>query len=61
MGWYIWFSTTTAVNDGSGMTASDTSVTVDSSANFEEAGYLLIGSEIIQYTGKTSTTFTGLT
>ena len=54
-------ATTTAVNDGSGMTASDTSVTVDSSANFEEAGYLLIGSEIIQHTGKTSTTFTGLT
>jgi hypothetical protein len=52
---------TTAVNDGSGMTASATSVTVDSSANFETAGYLLIGSEIIQYTGKTSTTFTGLT
>tara|TARA_B100000902_G_scaffold111_1_gene165 strand:+ start:1213 stop:3330 length:2118 start_codon:yes stop_codon:yes gene_type:complete len=52
---------TTAVNDGSGITASDTSVTVDSSANFETAGYLLIGSEIIQYTGKTSTTFTGLT
>jgi len=51
---------TTAVNDGSGMTASATSVTVDSSANFETAGYLLIGSEIIQYTGKTSTTFTGL-
>ena len=51
---------TTAVDDGSGMTASDTSVTVDSSANFETAGYLLIDSEIIQYTGKTSTTFTGL-
>ena len=52
---------TTAVNDGSGMTASATSVTVDSSANFEATGYLLIDSEIIQYTGKTSTTFTGLT
>tara|TARA_S200000501_G_scaffold372388_2_gene417304 strand:+ start:2055 stop:4181 length:2127 start_codon:yes stop_codon:yes gene_type:complete len=52
---------TTAVNDGSGMTASATSVTVDSSANFETAGYLLIDSEIIQHTGKTSTTFTGLT
>ena len=52
---------TTAVNDGSGMTASATSVTVDSSANFETAGYLLIDSEIMQYTGKTSTTFTGLT
>ena len=51
---------TTAVDDGSGMTASATSVTVDSSANFETTGYLLIDSEIIQYTGKTSTTFTGL-
>ena len=51
---------TTAINDGSGITALDTSVTVDSSANFETTGYLLIGSEIIQYTGKTSTTFTGL-
>lgn len=51
---------TTAIDDGSGITALDTSVTVDSSANFETTGYLLIGSEIIQYTGKTSTTFTGL-
>ena len=51
---------TTAINDGSGLTALATSVTVDSSANFETTGYLLIGSEIIQYTGKTSTTFTGL-
>jgi len=51
---------TTAVDDGSGVTASATSVTVDSSANFETTGYLLIDSEIIQYTGKTSTTFTGL-
>ena len=51
---------TTAVDDGSGMTASATSVTVDSSANFETTGYLLIDSEIIQYTGKTSITFTGL-
>ena len=51
---------TTAINDGSGITALATSVTVDSSANFETTGYLLIGSEIIQYTGKTSTTFTGL-
>ena len=51
---------TTAIDDGSGITALDTSVTVDSSSNFETTGYLLIGSEIIQYTGKTSTTFTGL-
>ena len=52
---------TTAVNDGSNMSASATSVTVDSAASFTSTGYLLIGTEIIQYTGKTSTTFTGLT
>lgn len=52
---------TTAVNDGSNMSASATSVTVDSAASFTSTGYLLIGTEIIEYTGKTSTTFTGLT
>ena len=43
--------------------ASDTSattVTVDSTASFEASGFLKIEDEIIQYTGKTSTTFTGL-
>ena len=52
---------TTAVNDGSNMSASATSVTVDSASSFTSTGYLLIGTEIIEYTGKTSTTFTGLT
>ncbi|NBS68213.1 hypothetical protein EBT31_04770 [bacterium] len=30
-------------------------------SNFESSGYLFIGSEFIQYTGKTATTFTGIT
>ena len=38
-----------------------TSVTVSNTAPFPPAGYILIDSEAIQYTGKTSTTFTGLT
>ena len=38
-----------------------TSITVDTTAGFPSSGKLIIGSEIIDYTGKTSTTFTGLT
>ena len=48
--------------DGSDL-ASDTSastVTVDSTASFESSGFLKIEDEVIQYSGKTSTTFTGL-
>lgn len=44
-----------------GITASDTSMTVPSTAGFSETGTLLVNSEIITYTGITSTTFTGLT
>ena len=53
--------TVTLVNDGSDVTASATSVTVDSAANFASSGYIKIEDEIIEYTGTTSTTFTGLT
>lgn len=35
--------------------------TVVSTAAFPTAGYLIIGTEVIQYTGTTATTFTGLT
>ena len=37
-----------------------TTVTVDSAANFASSGYIKIEDEIIEYTGTTSTTFTGL-
>ena len=52
--------TVTLINDGSGLTAVATTVTVDSAANFASSGHIKIGDEIIEYTGTTSTTFTGL-
>ena len=52
--------TVTLINDGSGLSATATTVTVDSAANFTTTGYIKINDEIIEYTGKTSTTFTGL-
>ena len=53
---------TVTLVDGSGL-ASDatvTTVTVDSAAAFPSSGYIKIEDEIIEYTGTTSTTFTGL-
>jgi hypothetical protein len=41
--------------------ASVTTLTVDSTADFSSTGTLLIGTEEITYTGKTTTTFTGCT
>lgn len=40
--------------------AGDTTITVDSTADFDDAGSVTIGSQNIVYTGKTSTTFTGI-
>jgi len=37
------------------------SITVASTASFPNFGYIVIGSEFITYTGKTATTFTGVT
>ena len=51
----------TAINDGNGITTSDTTITVDSTAGFPPNGRIIIESEIISYTGITSTTFTGCT
>ncbi len=39
----------------------DTTITVDSTSKFTSTGKITINSEIISYTGKTSTTFTGCT
>ena len=44
-----------------GISDTDTTVTVDSTTNFEAVGTITIGNENISYTGKTSTTFTGCT
>ena len=51
---------TTAINDVAGISASATSVTVDSTTGFPTEGRILIGSEVISYTNTTTTTFTGL-
>jgi hypothetical protein len=41
--------------------AGATTITVDSTAQFPARGYVVIDAEIISYTGKTATTFTGCT
>jgi hypothetical protein len=43
------------------LTTSATTITVDSTTNFPSAGKLIIGTEVVNYTGKTATTFTGVT
>lgn len=50
----------TTMNDSGGISSSDTTVTVTSTTDFPTTGRLIIESEQILYTGKTSTTFTGL-
>ena len=53
--------TVTLINGSSLATdVTATTVTVDSAANFASSGYIKIENEIIEYTGTTSTTFTGL-
>lgn len=50
----------TAINNIDGLTAVATSVTVDDTSEFPEQGRIRIENEIIYYTGKTPTSFTGL-
>ena len=53
--------TVTLINGSSlASDATATTVTVDSAASFASSGYIKINDEIIEYTGTTSTTFTGL-
>ena len=51
----------TAINDGSNINNSVTTITVDSTVGFPPNGQIIIESEIISYTGITATTFTGCT
>ena len=44
-----------------GLSPTATTIFVASTAQFPSSGYLLIGQELIQYSGKTATTFTGAT
>lgn len=56
-------ATTTAINDAANMSATATSVTVDSTSGFRSIGgfyRFIIDSEVIYATATTSTTFTGL-
>ena len=43
------------------LTTTATTLTVDSTADFEDNGFIRVGNELISYTGKTATSFTGLT
>jgi len=43
------------------LTSTATTLTVDSTADFENSGFIRVGKELISYTGKTATSFTGLT
>lgn len=49
---------TTQIDDGDGITAGDTIITVDDTSAFYEKGLLYIGTEQIYYGAKTATTFT---
>ena len=56
------FSTNAAVDYlNGGINASVTTITVDATTGFDTTGLLLIEQELITYTGKTGTTFTGCT
>ena len=53
------FRDTPTTTLSSGITSSDTTITVASTAGFQDEGTLVIGHEHIYYAGRTSTTFTG--
>lgn len=53
-------ASTTTINDSGGISATDTSVTVTSAAGLPAAGYILVGSEIIQYLSKSTNTLNDL-
>ena len=48
-----------AINDADGITAADTTITVDDTTGFAPYGRIAIESELINYSGITATTFTG--
>lgn len=52
---------TTVVDGGDGLTNAQTTIAVGSTTGFASTGFILIDGEIVLYTGKTSTTFTGCT
>lgn len=54
------YDTYTQLNGGINSNSTDP-IVVDSTTGFSNSGYLLIDNEIIQYTGVTATSFTGIT
>jgi len=50
-----------AIASGTGMASANGTITVSDTSQFNSTGSLLIGDELFTYTGKTSTTFTGVT
>ena len=50
---------TTAINDAGNISATVTTITVDSTSGFPSEGWIIIDSEVIRYTNTTTTTFTG--
>jgi hypothetical protein len=60
LGFYGTFSTISTELDG-GINASVTTITVDDTTAFASTGKIAIGTEEMTYTGKTATTFTGVT
>ena len=58
--WSTYFNTT-LINMAGHLSATATTITVDSTVGFPYNGYIIIGDEVIFYTGLTGTTFTGCT
>ena len=58
---YVYDNTNSSTALDGGIDASVTTVTVDSTAGFEDIGTITIETENISYTAKTATTFTGCT
>ncbi|MEK7648989.1 MAG: hypothetical protein AAB400_03690 [Patescibacteria group bacterium] len=50
----------TQINDADGITTSDATITVDSTAGYPSAGTILIDTEVMTYTATTATTLTGV-
>lgn len=57
----VWADTLNFTYLDGAITSSDATITVDDTTDFPSSGYLWIGQEKVQYTGKTGTTFTGCT
>ena len=60
-GWLDGTDESTATTLSSAISTSDTTINVSDTSSFSDSGYIRIDNEIIEYTGKTATSFTGCT